>query len=208
MMKPYLRSLVSIALCLTLAAACWACEKQPEVESSSAPVSSAVSTPSPESSAPSSQGESSWFTPAEDLIPSSPEEGSSGFEADFSQNPIDRKYDEDYSMATSFSMMRQACDEAASSWASMVDIAYDAALDVLSGDARTALQQEQDVWEQNLDAALDEIRSQAGEGNEGILTAARQIVLFYRQRAMELCKIKYDVNGELPPFPGEGEAVK
>lgn len=177
-----------------------ACEKDPVVPSSALPVSSAPVV-SETSSQPES--ESSWFVPAGDLIPDGVQEGTEGFEGAFSQNPIDKKYDADYRAAMSFSSMRQACDQAADAWKKMVDSAYDDAVAVLSGEERSTLQAEQDVWRETLDGELKKIAEENGDSNDGILETARRTVLFYRARAKELCQIKYEADGALPSFPEE-----
>ncbi len=194
---------LSAALCLTLAAGLAACSKEPEVPSSSEPISSQAVSSEPVSSEP----ESSWFVPAPDLIPDGPGEGAEGFEAAFSQNPIDKAYDAAYEEATTFSMMRRACDDAAASWKAMVKTAYQAAAQTMSEEEQTTLRQEQDSWDHDLNRKITEIEEKAGDGNQGILEAARQTVLLYRQRVKELCQIKYEADGELPEFPGSsGEA--
>ncbi|WP_369298522.1 hypothetical protein [uncultured Neglectibacter sp.] len=187
--------LLCLALCLVAGFA--ACQQQNEDNTSTSlppeENSSAVSaTPEPESS---------HFVPAPDLIstPSGIEEGT--FEYAFSQNPIDKKYDADYSLASSLSMMRQACNQAARNWKNMVDVAYAAALEVTPEDDQSALVQQQTEWEMDLDSRIEEIREEAGDSNEGILTSARQVVLLYRDRAMTLCRIKYEADGALPDFP-------
>lgn len=195
-----LKKAVCLVLCLILLSGLWACEEEKELPSSSTP----VSTPAPVSSAPEPASSSAWFSPSQDLLPSAPPEGSTGFEAEFSQNPIDREYDRAYGEALSASMMRQACDEAAASWKGMVETAYQSLLPLLSEDEQAKLLQEQDSWDHSAAEELKSIQEEAGEGTEGALKAAQQTVLFYRQRAMELCKLKYDIDGELPPFPGEG----
>lgn len=200
-----LKKCLFAALCLALAVGLAACgtETDDVTESSSQPESSAVS-------AVSSQPEvSSTFIPADDLISTAPEvvEGETeGFEYEFSQNPIDKQYDEDYSMATSYSMMRQACGDAASRWKNMVEYAYTAAIDATPEDEQYNVIQQHQQWLAELDAKLDEIHETAGDDNEGILAAEKETVLIYREHAKELCKIKYDIDGTLPDFP-DGEEL-
>lgn len=199
-----LKKYLCAGLCVALAASMAACSGEKELPSSSQPESSAVSTVSSEP-----EPESSHFVPAPDLIPSTPapsvSTGSgvevSGFEEEFSQNPIDKKYDDDYARATSFSMMRQACDSAAANWKVMVDVAYDAAYEATPEDGRAELQEEQEAWKMELDSTIRQIKEEAGDDNEGALSAGKEIVLLYRERAMELCRIKYDADGTLPEFP-------
>lgn len=187
--------LICAALCLAL---CFtACEEAEEVSTSIPEESSEVSSSQPESEP---EEESSHFVPAPDLIstPDNVEEGS--FEDLFSQNPIDKKYDGDYSMAMSFSMMRQACDVAARNWKNMVDIAYQAAMAAVPESDQIELRKDQTDWEIALDGRIDAIREKAGDSNDGILASAKEIVLLYRERARELCKIKFDADGTLPEF--------
>ncbi len=199
----HLKRILCAGLCAALCAALAGCSGT--AESSSAAESSAVSAVSSEPEA-----ESSRFVPAPDLIPSTPEAGSSlapdSFEALFSQNPIDKKYDEDYSYASSFSMMQQACDDAARNWKNMVDTAYRAALKALPDEEKNALTQEQDDWLSETENRIDVIRQESGDDNEGILSAAKEIVLVYRDRAMELCRLKFEADGTLPEFP-DAEAL-
>ena len=195
--RPAIRLLACAGLCAAMVFSLAACA---DTENSSLVSSQAPSTPS--SSAPvSSAPESSEFVPAEDLIPSEePTSGTEDFETAFSQNPIDQKYDDDYAIASSFSMMRQACDTAAKSWKNMIDTAFRAAMDNLSGEERTKLQDEQDLWAEELDGKIEQIRAEAPDTNEGVLDSSRQVVLLYRERAKALCKVVYDSTGELPAF--------
>ncbi len=189
----YLKKWLCIGLCAAMALSLAACENK-EPESSTLPdsSSSAVSaTPEPESSR---------FTPAEDLIstPSGMEEGS--FEDLFSQNPIDKQYDKDYSLASSFSMMRQACNEAARRWRDLIDTVYPEALEHTSEEEKSALQKEQVEWETGVDDRIAAIREEAGDSNDGVLSSSQQVVLIYRERAMALCRIVFEATGELPDF--------
>lgn len=202
-MKNFKKYMIA-ALCLAMAAGLSGCTENTELESSSQPESSAVSEVS---SAPEEEV-SSTFIPANDLISTASEviDGATeGFEYEFSQNPIDKQYDEDYSLATSFSMMRQACGDAAKRWNNMVDIAYEAALAATPEDERYILIEEQEQWLSDLSIRLDSIRDNADDDNEGILAAEKETVLVYRTRAMELCRIKYELDGTLPNFSTEDD---
>lgn len=199
-----LKKYLFAALCLTAAISLAACGSETDdiTESSSQVESSAVS-------AVSSQPEvSSTFIPADDLISTAPEvtDGATeGFEYEFSQNIIDKQYDEDYSMATSYSMMRQACGDATDRWENMIEIAYAAAVEATPEDEQHTVIEQHQQWLAELDDKLDEIHKNAGDDNEGILTAEKEIVLLYREHAKELCKIKYDIDGTLPDFPTDEE---
>lgn len=195
-MRRGIRNWTAAALCCALALSMAACSNAEPSSEVSSQVSSA-----PSSAVESSQPESSQFVPPDDLIPTeSVKPEAEDFETVFSQNPIDQQYDKDYGQAASFSMMRQACNTAAKSWENMIDVAYRAAMDAVSEEERAKLQEEQDLWADELDGKIEEIRAAAGDDNEGVLDSARQIVLLYRERAKELCKLKYDVDGELPAF--------
>ncbi|MCH5353237.1 MAG: hypothetical protein J1E06_07210, partial [Acutalibacter sp.] len=65
---------------------------------------------------------------------------------------------------------------------------------------KVALQKDQTDWEIALDGRIDAIREKADDSNDGILASSKEIVLLYRERAMELCKIKFDLDGTLPEF--------
>lgn len=192
------------ALCLLLAAGLTACNGE---DTPSSDVSSQVSQVSSQPSSlleDASSEESSEFVPADDLIPSeAPVSGLEDFQSVFSQNPIDKQYDDDYNRAASFSTMLQACNDASSRWERMVDVAYRAAIEVTQGEARTTLQNEQNAWSDSVDGEVEKIRLECGDSAEGTLTSARKIVLFYRQRVMDLCQIKYEADGQLPQFPSE-----
>ncbi len=194
-----LKYLALMALCMLLCAAFCSCENENNISS---PASSQAESSSQPEFTP--EPESSQFTPAEDLIPSGEGEGlDDEFSAAFSQNPIDKQYDEDYRLASSFSMMQQACDTAARSWKNMIDTAYDAALAAVPEEEQAAIKESQQDWDANLDGEVEKIRSAAEETgtNEASLSAAKEIVLLYRRRAMELCKIKFEADGTLPAFP-------
>ena len=189
-----LKKWLCMGFCAVMALGLAGCEnKKPErsslPESSDSTISS---TPAPESSR---------FTPAEDLIstPSGVEEGS--FEDLFSQNPIDKKYDQDYSLASSFSMMRQACNQAARSWRDLIDTVYPLALEQTPEEEKSALQAEQTEWETTVEDRITAIREEAGDTNESVLSSSQQVVLLYRERAMALCKIIFEATGQLPEFP-------
>ena len=136
-MKRILCTVLAGLLCLSLLAGC----QQNPPEPAPTPVPSAAPTAEP-TLEPAPTPIPTPFVPAEDLIPTptpapestepAPDDG--GFEEAFSQNPIDKAYDEDYRRAMSFSMMRQACDTAARRWREMADIAYEVtAEDIING---------------------------------------------------------------------------
>lgn len=190
-------------LCGLLALSLWGCGGG-ALPSSSLPESSAPASSGPVSSVLESsdpQTESSWFTPAADLIPDASPQGTGDFEDVFSQNPIDKQYDADYGKALSFAMMMDACQTAQDRWKAMVDTALADAIAALPQEEGFALRAEQDRWEQNAEKQLDAQKEESG--NEAVLSAAKEAVLLYRQRAMELFRVRFDLDGTLPQFPEE-----
>ena len=200
-----MKKIVLLCLALCLAICLIGCEETKETNTSIPEESSEIVSSEPESE----PEDSSHFVPMPDLISTPDNIAEGSFEDLFSQNPIDKKYDSDYSFATSFSTMRQACDVAARNWKNMVDVAYQAAMEVTPEEEQGALKQEQTQWEINLETEIEDIRAEAGDTNDGILASSKEVVLLYRSRAMELCKIKFDADGTLPEFldPNSGDAV-
>lgn len=184
--------LAAAALAGALALGLTACGEEKTVSSSaaSAPVSSAAEatpTPEPESSLPVGD-----------------------FDTEFEENPIDQQYQESLSLATSYTIMQQACDEAAANWKRMIDVAYDTAQRALSGEDLEQVQAEQEQWESELDGKVDALRALSGDSPDSAISTAQEIVGLYRQRARELCQACYQVTGQMPDFEAalsQGEPV-
>ena len=208
-MKRLLCALLALLLCLGMLAAC---EGQPKPAPTPEPT--VAPTPNPEpTAAPTPEPEATPFIPSSDIIPTDPEvetqliRDPASFEAVFSQNPIDKQYDQDYSQAVSFSMIRMACDSAAKRWKTMVETTYQADLELITDTGENAtLREEQAEWEEICENRIQIIRDEADDSNEVLLSAARAIVLVYRDRAKELCQIYFDATGALPEFPAEEAA--
>lgn len=196
--------LLAGALCLGLAA----CGREEGASSQLDGSSLAEVTPTP-TPTPTPEPESSSFAPAPDLIPPASSSGEEdAFEALFSQNAIDKAYDADYAQATSFSLMLQACDTAARRWKDMADTAYAAALEVCGDDRAAELREEQEKWRAISENRIARIRDEAEDTNEGTLSAAREIVLLYRDRAKALCQEVYQATGALPDFPDTDQGAQ
>lgn len=192
-----------LSLLLVIGLAACSGQEEPEPSAPEATPTPAVTevpeeTPSPE---PEATPIATPYYPASDLIPVESDIVPGSFEALFSLNPYDARYDQEYEDASSFSMMRQACDDAASRWLNMVNYAYEKALEILPADQAASLREGQEDWLSVLETRVQVIRDNAGSDTEGILTAAREIVLLYRDRAQELCRVIYEATGALPDFP-------
>ena len=198
------------ALAGALALGLTACGEEQAVSSSAAPtpVSSAVEpTPTPE------------LTPTPAPTPSptpapTPEPESAlpvgDFETEFAENPIDQQFQESMSLATSYTIMQQACDQAAASWQTMIDVAYDTAQRALSAEEWEQVQGEQAQWEAELDGKVDALRALSDDTPDGAISTAQEIVDLYRQRARALCQACYQVTGQMPDFEAalsQGEPV-
>ncbi len=202
-MKPLLCALLALSLCLGLGA----CQEQPKpAPSSSSSEAEATPTPTP-APTPTPEPASSIFIPAPDLISLDPEtqtkiyQEPDSFEAQFSQNPIDKQYDEDYSRASSFSMILMACDDAARRWKTMTESAYQACLTVLEQAEQAALREQQAQRQLDLEAAVQVLRQGDDGTNESKVSIARQTVLLYRDWAKALCETYFNAAGKLPEFP-------
>ncbi len=201
------RKILAFVLCqVLLFALLSACAEKTTVAEESAVTSNstgtAVSVPTP---TPAPEDELAP-TPApegeEDGLHSSslpaPEVGSNAFAVEFIGNPIDKKYDLDMEDASSNSAMSAACSEAAKSWKAQIDAAYMQIID--SADAGTVekVKAEQESWIDAQNDSLQEIRNSVDEEDAmAAVTVAREIMLYYRSRAIELCAVLYEIDGQL-----------
>ncbi len=206
--------LAAAALAGALALGLTACGEEKTVSSSaaSAPVSSAAeATPTPEPTPEPTPKPTP--TPAPTATPTPEPESSlpvGDFDTEFEENPIDQQYQESLSLATSYTIMQQACDQAAANWKRMIDVAYDTAQRALSGEDLEQVQAEQEQWEAELDGKVDALRALSGDSPDSAITTAQEIVGLYRQRARELCQACYQVTGQMPDFEAalsQGEPV-
>ena len=104
--------------------------------------------------------------------------------------------------ASSSGLVLQAYNQAASLWQQLIQTAYEQAGEVLSTDSYALVQQEQGDWEAGLDPELQNIRAQHGEDE---MSAAKDIVNYYKDRAKALCQAVYDATGQLPEFPSTSQ---
>lgn len=192
------RTIALLALCAGLLLTAAACSREGGESSSQ------VSTPSLSTVETASPTPTPTPTPSPSPSPTPAVEDPAGFEEAFGENPIDAQLEQDRNTAASMAAMQQAYNDAARRWQTVIDTAYLDAQASLSGEELSQLEQEQQDWEANLDANVQAIR----EENSDALTAAEEVVNFYRDRAMALCQAVYRATGELPAFPeiGDGQA--
>lgn len=197
------RKALLLSLLLILLVCLGGCQSDNDVNSSR--VSSQESSQA-SSEASSSQPESQESQASEPVSSEiSTPDNSEGFEALFSQNPIDLKFDSDMAIASTENRMIQACDAAAKSWQDMIDTSYRAALEAADGEKQAVLQAEQVQWADNLDAEIAKLQEATDDTQAGALETAQQIVQIYRDRVKELCKSVFDDTGSLPEFPVASE---
>ena len=159
------------------------------------PVPTAEPTPAPE--------EEALPTPApEDIshyssLPA-PETGSDAFIEEFMVNPIDAQYDEDMDNAASGSAMIDACNTASDSWKNQIDSVYMLILENADKDTAEKVKAEQEEWVNNQNDQLREIRENVNkEDAMAAVTASENIMLYYRSRAIDLCAVLYEIEGQI-----------
>lgn len=190
--KRFTALLITCAL-LLLPAALSGCEEQP---SSSVPASS-VAEPTPEPTDEPSPEPQESSSPSQDPEPTEAPAQTSSFEEAFAENPIDVQLADDLDMASSSSAILKAYENAGKRWKAMVPIAYSSAMEAVAEDDRAQLEQDQKTWEETIDGVIETIRE---ENSADKLTASRLIQERYRFTVEDLCKIYFDVTGELPDF--------
>lgn len=170
-----------------------------EIKEPAAPSSStAEPTPAP-TEEPASKPESEVVA-SPDPEPTEAPAQTAGFEEAFAENPIDKKLADDLDTASSSSAILKAYENAGKYWKAMIPIAYSAAMEVVDGDDRAQLEQDQKLWEETIDGIVETIRQENSEGSDGKLTASRLIQERYRETAKILCEIVFSATGELPDF--------
>ena len=130
------------------------------------------------------------------------ETGSEEFQQAFSGNAIDSQFELEYSTSTSLTLMSQACSHATERWKLMIDMVYQDVLGLAEEADRDSIRASQEEWSAGAEERLQEIRNAAQETG-GALEAARGTMLFYRERAAQLCELQYEINGTLPDFNAE-----
>lgn len=105
----------------------------------------------------------------------------------FSQNPLDIDYNAELDEATSTGKMAGTISKYIDLWKVEVDSAYQALMQKTSGEAKSAIREEQSEWVSGTGAAIESIQNSAsGNGSARQLEIAGQILSYYRARAATL----------------------
>ena len=180
---------------------------KPEESASAAEESSAVTeaeataepTPAPEVEGvvptPAPEGEDSELQAG--LLPM-PEVGSEAFIKEFLENPIDAQYEADMNDAASMTAMVDACTKASESWKTQIDSVYMIILEDADEATAGVVKAEQEEWLTQQNNNLQKIRDEVDEEDAmAAMTVAENIMLYYRSRAIDLCAVLYEVEGQL-----------
>lgn len=176
-------------------------EVQAEASRTAEPEASRIAEPTAEPT-PAPEVESDPTPAPEDLshissLPA-PEIGSAAFVQEFMQNPIDAKYDEDMDYASSGADMIDACSTAMESWKKQIDSVY---MQILNGENKEKAEEvkkAQEEWINNQNDQLRQIRENIDtEDAMAAVTAAENIMLYYRSRAIDLCAVLFELEGQI-----------
>lgn len=174
--------------------------------------SSAKPTPAPEVTAapevtPAPEGADAEATPAPEGDESSdthtsvlpaPESGSEEFRKAFEENPIDAQYAADLELASSVAAIVAASNTASESWQEQIDSVYTQILERGDDETVEQVKEEQSHWVNEQSDALQEIRNAVSEDDSmAAVTVAENIMLYYRTRAIDLCAVLYEIDGQL-----------
>lgn len=198
---------VAALLCMVLLAGC----SKTQQASASTPLSpSSVDTPvsSAVSSAPSASSQEAPSLPPSAEQP--PESGSAGqtipietsdknFNVLFAKNPLDTAYVKENDQAVSTVEMIQISEKYSALWKKEVQNAYDSLLKTAPVEKQASIKQEQQKWEQNLDAQIEKISTEAQNagGSLAQLDASSKRMELYRTRAAEVYQELYQYKKEL-----------
>lgn len=131
------------------------------------------------SSSTSSEGHSSILP---DISADDPE-----FALIFSQNPLDTDYNAELDEATSTGKMAGTISKYIDLWKVEVDSAYQTLMQKTSGEAKSAIREEQSEWVSGIGDAMESIQNNAsGNGSARQLEIAGEILAYYRARAATL----------------------
>lgn len=174
--------------------------------------SSAEPTPAPEVTAapevtPAPEGADAEATPAPEgdesadthtsVLPA-PESGSEEFRKAFEENPIDAQYAADLELASSVAAIVAASNTASESWQEQIDSVYTQILERGDDETVEQVKEEQSHWVNEQSDALQEIRNAVSEDDSmAAVTVAENIMLYYRTRAIDLCAVLYEIDGQL-----------
>lgn len=180
-----------------------AADPTPAPEATAAPESDTEPTPAPESEGstdaePTPAPEGAASDSSHTSVLPAPEIGSDDFRTAFEENPIDAQYAEDLELAASMATIIAASNTASESWQAQIDSVYKQILE--RGDEETVEQakEAQSHWVNEQSDALKAIRDAVSEDDAmAAVTVAENIMLYYRTRAIDLCAVLYEIDGQL-----------
>ena len=94
--------------------------------------------------------------------------------------------------------MIYACNTAAESWKDQIDAVYMQILDAADAELAGEIKAEQEEWISAQNNELKEIRETVESDDVmASVTVAENIMLYYRSRAIDLCAVLYELDGQL-----------
>lgn len=163
--------------------------------------SESISTESVEEAAatptPAPEGETAEGETHQSVLPA-PEIGSEAFRIAFETNPVDAQYAQDMELAASVNGIVDACTTASENWKSQIDSVYAQILE--RGDAETVkkVKAEQEEWVEKQSDELQRLRNSVSEEDPlAPVSVGQSIMLYYRTRAIDLCAILFEIDGQL-----------
>ncbi len=203
-----LKKLTVLALAATFAFSVTACSSSSSSENSESGENSAQSSASEEStdSTASSETTETSTAPIDGSSMPDPTAGDEAFKSLFSENAIDSDYLSEINSAQDVVSSVRAGNSAATRWKSQIEISLDE-LKELDSSAYDEQASAQETWENGLDAAVENVKSNiTTDGSLGNIEAAYNVMLLYRERAAEVLYQIYQINGEVNVSAGVGEA--
>ncbi len=211
--KSLLKKIIALALVAVMAVSITACSGSSSntdagssaQSSASAEESTADTESSSESSETSTESEESEAPIDGSSVPT-PSAGDDDFKSLFSGNAIDTDYLTEINAAEDVVSSVRAGNTVANRWKSQIEISLDE-LENLDSTAYNEQKTAQEEWDNNLDSAIENIKSNlTTSGSLANIESAYNVMLLYRERAAEVMYQVYLANGEVNVTAGVGEA--
>ncbi len=123
-------------------------------------------------------------------------------------NYIDEQYVIDLDNAENLTEMIIICEDTAFSWRIAIDNIYSKLIEIMDEVQRNDLEVAHNAWNNDVPIMINEIEDEVKElGSVGGFEAAQKIMYIYRNRAIELALMYYELEGEVILPPDIGEAV-
>ncbi len=193
--------LLSVLLCALLCACAGTSQtsESPSTSPSPSPSMTGAPEPTPRPESESSPEEEAGVSENHSGMLPAPEVGSREFVEEFLLNPIDAQFEEGMSLASSVAEMLEVCTDVSEKWNAQIDSMY-TQLVAEDADPEVAerITESQAKWLSEQEDALAEIREAVDENDSmSPLSAAENVMLYYRARAIELCAEFYAQTGSL-----------